>query len=156
MEVVELLRLFPLPRTRKATGQWIVAGLLALGIVTVLAACGTQAASSKAILDAYTEAIAAGDVEAALAVFTDDAQVATDSHEFNGASEIRNWVDNEIRFFGQAGGECAAWTNVKETADTMVFDERCTTEEGVWEGHHAYVFEDGKIKTWTMSFKQLE
>jgi len=117
---------------------------------------GATQAKPLDILQAYTEAIAAGDIDAALAVFADDAQVATDEHAFHGKLEIRNWVDNEIRFFGQAGGECSEWFNIEETADTMAFDERCTTDEEVWEGHHAYVFEDGKIKTWTMSFKRLE
>jgi hypothetical protein len=38
----------------------------------------------------------------------------------------------------------------------MAFDERCITDEEVWEGHHTYVFEDGKIKQWTMTFQRLE
>ncbi|MFN2290480.1 MAG: Kelch repeat-containing protein [Anaerolineae bacterium] len=109
------------------------------------------------IVNAYTEAIAAGDAEAALNLFTEEAVFeVTGEVVLEGKEALRPWIDQEIRFSVQEGGECSEWLNVVETENTLEYDERCSSEEGVWDGHNSYVFEDGKIKKWTWTVEQVE
>ena len=105
MDIPKLVRFGTWPREGKTVSRRIPPGLLALGVVVLLAACGAQAASPRAILDAYAEAIAAADAEAALAVFADDALVMSDSRNFYG-KRLRlvlqeNLLDPLRRSFGQ-------------------------------------------------------
>lgn len=166
MDILKSVRFRNSPREGKTTSRRIPPGLLALGVVVLLAACGAPAATEVAvaptagtkptdIINAYMEAITAGDAEAALDLFTDDAVF-----EMTGGmvleGNLRQWIDQDIWFFGEGGGECAEWLNVEETETTLECDERCSTENGVWDNHHLYVFENGKIKRWTVTMKQVE
>ena len=154
MDTCELLCFHPLPRTGKRRRRWILAGLLALGVVAFVA-CGEPAATPTTIAEACREAIAAGDTEAALDLFIDKALVTEGLLFFEGKDRIRYWIDNEIAFL-RKDAECSEWSSVTEAADRLNFYERCTIEEVLWEGHHTFYFENGKIKSWTMTFKQIE
>jgi hypothetical protein len=74
---------------------------------------------------------------------------------FDGKDRIRDWIDEDIAYL-RKGAECAAWSNVQEGADRLDFYEECTIEEVLWQGHHTLYFEDGKIRSWTMTFRQIE
>ena len=154
MDTFELLCFHPPPRTGKRRWRWILAGLLALGVVA-LVACGESAATPVAMAEACWEAIAAGDTEAALDLFIDDALVTDVQAIFDGKDKIRDWINNDIAFL-RKGGECSEWFNVKEAADRLDFYERCTIEEVLWQGHHTLYFESGKIRSWTMTFERIE
>jgi hypothetical protein len=150
----ESLCFHPPPRTGKRRGGWILAGLLALG-VAALVACGESAATPIAIAEACWKAITAGDAEAALDLFIDDALVTDHQTIFDGKDRIRDWIDNDKAFL-RKGGECSEWSDVKEAADRLDFYERCTIEEVLWQGHHTLCFENGKIRSWTMTFERIE
>ena len=150
----ELLCFHSPPRTGKRRGQWILAGLLALGVV-VLVACGEPAAAPMTVAETCWEAVAAGDTEAALDLFIDNALVTDVQAIFDGKDRIREWIDNDIAFLRKAG-ERSEWSDVTETADRLDFYERCTIEDVLWEGHHTLYFEGGKIRSWTMTFTRVE
>ena len=154
MDTFELLRFQPLPGTGKMRGRWILAGLLALGIVA-LVACGAPARTPVTVAEACCEAVAAGDTEAALDLFIDDALVTDVQAIFDGKDRIRDWIDEDIAYL-RKGAECAEWSGVQEGADKLDFYEECTIEQVRWQGHHTLYFEDGKIRSWTMTFKQVE
>ena len=102
-----------------------------------------------AVRDAYEEAIEAGDLDAALALFADGATVLTTIGNFEGKDNIRQLLELERAFlkrnpFGER-------VNVEETDDTLNYDERFTSADGTTtQLHHTYVFENGKIKEWTL------
>jgi ketosteroid isomerase-like protein len=150
MDTTELLRFHHPPRTGKRRGLWIVAGLLALGIVA-LAACGKSADTPTLITEACCEAITAGDTEAALDLFIDDALVTVDQTIYDGKDSIREWIDSDIAFLRRAS-ERSEWSNVTEVGDSLDFYERCTMGGECWQGHHTLYFQDGKIRSWTMTF----
>jgi hypothetical protein len=154
MGTFKFLCFHPLIRTDKRRGRWIFAGLLALGVVA-LAACGESAATPITVSKACWQAIAAGDAEAALDLFIDGALVTDSQTVFDGKDRIRDWIDSDIAFL-RKGAECSEWSDVKEVADRLDFYERCTIEEALWQGHHTLYFENGKIKSWTMTFERIE
>jgi hypothetical protein len=154
MDTFELFRVHPPPKTGKRRERWILAGLLALGVVA-LVACGQSAATPVAVAESCWEAIAAGDTGAALDLFIDDALVTDVQAIFNGKDRIRDWIDNDISFL-RRGAECSEWSNVNETAAGLDFYERCTIEGALWEGHHTLYIESGKIRNWTMTFMPVE
>lgn len=154
MDTNGLLRIHPPPRTGKRRGRWILAGLLVLGIVA-LAACGKSADTPTSITEACCEAITAGDTEAALDLFIDDALVTVDQTVFDGKDSIREWIDSDIAFLRRAS-ERSEWSDVTEAADRLDFYERCTMDGECWQGHHTLYFENGKIRSWTMTFTPIE
>lgn len=154
MDTFELLCFHHPPRTGKRRGRWLFAGLLALGIVA-LAACGEPAATPTTITEACWEAIAAGETEAALDLFIDDALVTDVQAIFDGKDRIRDWIDSDISFL-RKGGEYSEWSDVTETADRLDFYQICTLEQVCWQGHHTLFFKDGKIRSWTMTFRRVE
>ncbi len=154
MDTFQLLCFHHPPRTGKRRRQWILAGLLALGIVA-LVACGEPAATPTAVAEACREAVAAGDTEAALDLFIDKALVTEGLLFFEGKDRIGAWIDNETALRRNCR-QCSEWSNVTEAADRLDFCERCTIEQVLWEGHHTLYFENGKIRSWTMTFKRVE
>jgi hypothetical protein len=144
----------PPPGTGKRRGRQVLAGLLALGVVA-LVACGAPAAPPTTIAEDCWEAVAAGDTEAALDLFIDTALVTEEQIIFDGKDRIRYWIDNDIAFL-RKGAECSEWSNVEETANRLNFYERCTIEDVLWEGQHTLYFADGKIRSWTMTFTRIE
>jgi hypothetical protein len=154
MDTFELFCFHPPPIRGKRRERWILAGLLALGVVA-LVACGESAATPITIAESCWEAIAAGDTEAALDLFIDGALVTDVQAIFDGKDRIRDWIDNGISFL-RRGAECSEWSSVNETADNLDFHERCTIEQVLWEGHHTLHFENGKIRNWTMTFRRIE
>ena len=96
--------------------------VLVLVIVSfVLGAC--QSASQggptdpAAVMDAYTAAINAGDIEAAMALVADDAVYERAAGNFNGKEEIRGFVEGliareaQVELVGerQVDGEIVSW-----------------------------------------------
>jgi len=124
--------------------------LLILMLVAITSGCGTPKTDHTAVRDAYEEAIEAGDVDAALALFTDDAVILTSKGDFRGKEGIREYVEMELDFLlkGVPFGERL---NVEETEDTLDYDESFPAADGTTvQIHHAYVFEKDKIKEWTI------
>ncbi len=125
--------------------------LLILMLVAITSGCGTPKTDHTAVRDAYEEAIEAGDLDAALALFTDDAVILTPRKDFRGKEGIREYVEMELDFLlkGYPFGERL---NVEETEDTLDYDESFPAAAGgTVQIHHAYVFEKDKIKEWTIS-----
>jgi N-acetylneuraminic acid mutarotase len=116
---------------------------------------GAQAAqrSHTALLDAYIEAARAGDVDAALALFSDDAAVG----DSVGKEEIRKIIEWDIADVA-AGNDYVGYSNVVETADTLEFDLRFHSPDGDMEVHEIVTFENDKITSWTIvgPFKPVE
>jgi ketosteroid isomerase-like protein len=127
-----------------------LAVLSILLLVAITSGCGSPQTDHMAIRDAYEEALEAGDLDAAMALFADDAVVLTTIGTFEGKGEVRQLVEMDRAFlqrnpFGER-------VNVEETEDTLNYDEKLTSADGTTtQLHHTYVFEDGKIKEWTMS-----
>ena len=154
MDILKLLRFRSPPSTDQTTGRWILAGLFVLGVLA-LAGCGTST-SPSAVLEAYTEAVKAGEIDAALALFTDDAVIVDPGgRRFPGKNSIRQYVYGEVKWWAEGHG-CSELFNVQETEDTLDADERCDLQASVWEGHHTITVENGKIKSWTQSGKEVE
>lgn len=128
--------------------------LLILMLVAITSGCGTPKTDHTAVRDAYEEAIEAGDLDAALALFTDDAVILTPRKDFRGKEQIREYLEMELDLlqeypFGER-------LNVEETEDTLDYDERFPAADGgTVQLHHAYVFEKDKIKEWTISTPRL-
>jgi len=73
--------------------------LLIVLVASLLAACqsgGSSTADPAAVMDAYTTAINAGDVEAALALVADDAVYDRPGGTYNGKEEIRGFVQDLV------------------------------------------------------------
>jgi len=90
--------------------------------IVLLAACQSGGSSSQptdpaAVMDAYTEAINAHDVEKALSFLADDAVYDRSAGAFNGKSEVRQFVEGIIARDVQVGvigertvdGEHVSW-----------------------------------------------
>lgn len=124
--------------------------LLILMLVAITSGCGTPKTDHTAVRDAYEEAIEAGDLDAALALFTDDAVILTPRKDFRGKEQIREYLEMELDLlqeypFGER-------LNVEETEDTLDYDESFQGANGrIIQLHHSYVFEKDKIKEWTSS-----
>jgi hypothetical protein len=132
--------------------------LLILMLVAITSGCGTTKIDHIAIRDAYEEAIETGDLDAALALFTDDAVIlVSELGDFPGKEGIRKYVEMELDFF-LAGNPFGERLNIEETEDTLDYDERFPSADGTTvQLHHAYVFENDKIKEWTLSdFQTVE
>ena len=98
MDILKLLRFRSPPSTDQTTGRWILAGLFVLGVLA-LAGCGTST-SPSAVLEAYTEAVKAGEIDAALALFTDDAVIVDPGgRRFPGKNSIRQYVYGEVKWW---------------------------------------------------------
>jgi hypothetical protein len=126
--------------------------LLILMLVALTSGCGSPKMDPIAIRDAYEEAIEAGDLDAALALFTDDAVIFTAGFgDFSGQEGIREYVQMELDFL-QQGNPFGDRFNVELTADTLDYDERFPAADGTTiQLHHAYVLENDKVKEWRMS-----
>jgi hypothetical protein len=104
-----------------------------------------------AVRDAYEEAIEAGDVDAALALFADDAVIRTPAGDFSGKDKIREALESDVSLV-QQGSSFGERLNIEETENTLDYDERFQTLTGkTVQLHRAYVFENGKIKEVTLS-----
>ena len=131
--------------------------ILCVILMATLAACGAPAATEIAVaptatavpatapLDAYIEAVRAGDVDAALALFTDDAMVTGAV----GKEEIRKIIEWDIAEVA-AGYDYIGYYNVVETGDSVELDLRYHTPDGDMEVHEIISFENGKIARWTI------
>lgn len=90
-------------------------------IIALLTACQSatsgQPTDPAAVMDAYTEAINAHDVEKALSYVADDAVYERPNGAFNGKAEIRNFVEDlvarnvHVELIGerQVDGEQVTW-----------------------------------------------
>ena len=131
--------------------------ILCVIVMATLAACGAPAATEVAVaptatpapatapLDAYIEAVRAGNVDAALALFTDDAVVG----DFVGQEEIQEIIEWDIAEVA-AGNDYVGYYNVVETGDGVELDLRYHTPDGDMEVHEIISFENGKIARWTI------
>jgi hypothetical protein len=143
MDILKLLRFRSPPRTDKTTGRWILAGLFVLGVLA-LAGCGGSNTTPTDVVDAYIEAVRAGDVDAALALFTDDAMVTGAV----GKEEIRKIIEMDIANVA-AGYDYVGYYNVVETAYGVELDLRWHDRDGDMEAHNIIDFENGKVARWT-------
>ena len=142
MDVLRLLRCCSPPRTDKTTGRWILAGLFVLGVLA-LAGCGGSNTTPTDVVDAYIEAVRAGDVDAALALFTDDAVVPGAV----GKEGIRKTIEMDIANVA-AGYDYVGYYNVVETAYGVELDLRWHGRDGDKEAHQIIDFEKGKVARW--------
>jgi hypothetical protein len=132
--------------------------LFILMLVALTSGCGSPKIDPIAIRDAYEEAIEAGDLDAAVALFSDEAVISVSGlGDFPGKEGIREYVEMELDFLLQ-GNPFGDRYNVELTGDTLDYDERFPAADGTTvQLHHAYVFENGKIKEWTLSdFQNVE
>lgn len=127
----------------------VVAGLL------LLAACGDdddEATDNPTdVVGAYIDAYNAGDVDAAVALFADDAVITEHpmAQQAEGPDEIRALVVADIEQSDQ-GGDSYEISNLQVTGSTTTWDHRWKSDGGnvcTATGHEA-VIEDGKIITW--------
>jgi len=129
--------------------------ILCVILMAALAACGAPAATEVAVgataipapatapLDAYIEAVRAGNVDAALALFTDDAVVG----DFVGQEEIQEIIEWDIAEVA-AGNDYVGYYNVVETAYGVELDLRWHGRDGDKEAHQIIDFEKGKVARW--------
>ncbi|MDJ0962271.1 MAG: nuclear transport factor 2 family protein [Acidimicrobiia bacterium] len=120
--------------------------LLIASLALVMCACGGDA-DPEAVIEMYIEAYNAGDVDAVMELFTEDAVIT--AHPFgdhNGAAEIR------ALHVDQANGVNAyTISNLTTNGDTVMWDHVWKSSDGgefCVEGHQA-VIESGKITSWT-------
>jgi hypothetical protein len=97
--------------------------LILLSLIGLLTACQsaseTAAMDPAAVMDAYTAAINAHDIEAALAFVADDAVYERPTGQFKGKAEIRGFIegliarDVKVELIGerQVTGEQVRWTS---------------------------------------------
>jgi len=125
--------------------------LLILMLVAITSGCGTPTVDHIAIRDAYEAAIEAGDLDEALALFADDALIVAPIGYWRGKEKIREYLELELDVFLQ-GVPFGERLNVEETEDTLNFDERFPSPDGtIAQLHHAYIFENDRIKKWNIS-----
>ncbi|HAV77687.1 MAG TPA: hypothetical protein DCX53_10080, partial [Anaerolineae bacterium] len=71
--------------------------ILIVALMILLTACGSQSPTDPAaVMDAYTAAINAHDVEAALLLVADDAVYDRPSGQFTGKEEVRTFIEGLI------------------------------------------------------------
>ena len=124
--------------------------LLIFLLIAITSGCGEPKTNHIAVRDAYDQAIEAGDLDAALALFTDDALIMSPMGHFRGKEDIRWALEND---FGLPEAlKTLERLNVEETEDTLDFDETYLDWDGITvQLHHAYLLENGKIKEWRMT-----
>ncbi len=118
-----------------------------------LAQDGTTAA--REILNRHNAAFAAGDVDAMLADYSDDAIFITPMGVFRGTDEIGGFFQNVLAEFAKPGARFV----VKQTEfdkNVAYFLWEAETADNVYEiGGDTFVIENGKIATQTLTLKAV-
>ncbi len=129
--------------------------LVIVVLALMLALPGTllaQAADPEAVARSAYEALNAGDVEAALALYTDDAVLSLGAFgSFSGKEELRGSFENEV-------AKHATWelSDFQVEGDTVTFTSRYTNDDlqaiGITlEGTEVITIRDGRIATDTFT-----
>lgn len=130
--------------SRMATRRTFVV-FLAASMTLMLGACGGDS-GREAVIESYVEAYNAGDVDAVMEVFVDDAVIT--GHplgDFNGAGQIRALHAEEAN-----GVNAYTISNVTTDGEIVTWDHVWRNEAGeefCVEGHEAVV-EGAKIASW--------
>ncbi len=131
----------------------ILATAFLLSAEASLAEDGTVAA--REILDRHNAAFAAGDVEAMLADYSDDATFITPMGVFRGHDEIGGFFQAVLAEFAKPGARFV----VRQTEfddNVAYFLWEAETADNVYEvGGDTFVIEDGKIATQTLTLKAV-
>jgi hypothetical protein len=125
-------------------------------LVVVLVGCGDDDdaesgddSDAAAVIEAYVAAYNSGDIDAVVAVFSEDAVITQGSETSTGLTEIETLQIDDMSSAAEA--DAYSITNVETDGDTVTWDHVWTNDAGVdWcaEGQSAVVT-DGKIVTWT-------
>lgn len=111
---------------------------------------------TRALFDRHNAAFAAGDIEALLADYSEDAVFIGPMGVLRGHSEIRDFFGAVIAEFAKPG---ASFT-VNQTAFTdnvAYFAWQAETADNVYEvGGDTFVIEEGKIVTQTLTLKAVQ
>ena len=127
--------------------------LLTIGVAIALAAMGCSSDGDDAgeVVEQYVEAYNSGDIDAVMAVFTDNSVVY--GHPFSpesaGLTAIRSVQIDDLA--AGAATDAYSISNVEVNGDTVTWDHVWVSSSGdeiCQEGQTA-VIEDGKILTWT-------
>ena len=124
---------------------------LALTLALILAACGGGGASGgsdpSAVIEALETAWNAKDVDAAMALFTDDAEETNQLGTFTGKDAIRGVYENVMNDFSM---DCK---NYQVNGNTVSYDCILTRYDGSATAGERYdsVVENGKIKSNTLT-----
>lgn len=126
--------------------------LLALSLVAlILAACGGSDADPAATIEAYVTAYNAGDIDAVMALFSEESVIT--GHPFRaeaaGLAAIRGLKAEEFDI--KATDNAYTISNVEVASNTVTWDHVWINEDGeqyCYQGQRAVV-EDGKILSWT-------
>jgi hypothetical protein len=127
--------------------------LIAMIVALTLTAmgCSSDSDDPAAVVDQYVSAYNSGDIDAVMAVFTEDSVVFGHpfSPESSGLTAIRGVQSSDIA----AGASTDAYSisNVEVDGDTVMWDHVWVNSEGdnfCVNGQSA-VIKDGKILTWT-------
>jgi predicted SnoaL-like aldol condensation-catalyzing enzyme len=112
------LFLFTIERKKKRKMKRLI--IAAIAVMTLLAACqsgGSQPTNPAAVMDAYTAAINAHDLEKALSYVADDAVYDRPAGAFNGKEEVRGFIEDlfarnvQVELIGErtVDGERVTW-----------------------------------------------
>jgi uncharacterized protein (TIGR02246 family) len=119
--------------------------------VLILAACGGDDVDPAAVIEDYTAAYNAGDIDAVMALFSEESVVT--GHPFalesEGLTAIRAVQVEDIA--AAATENAYTISNVRVIGNTVTWDHVWISAEGgrfCQQGHSAVV-EDGKITSWT-------
>ena len=101
------------------------------------------------LFDVYMGAIAEGDVEAALALFSDDAVVVGEGTYFDGEKTPRESIEIDLSAASE-GWEYIGQVNVEKSKDIATADLRFMSPEGTMvDFPQTVIIENGKIKRCT-------
>ena len=101
------------------------------------------------LFDVYMGAIAECDVEAALALFTDDAVVVGEGTYFDGEKTPRESIEIDLSAAAE-GWQYVGQLNFEESEDTVTVDLRFRSPEGMMvDFRQTVIIENGKIKRCT-------
>ena len=138
-----------------ALGAFAVAVVAVAVVATVntgddIAPAGTSD-DPAAVIELYTAAYNSGDINAVMAVFTEDSVVYRfpGTPEASGMTAIRRLSTDDLA--QAASTDAYSFSNIEVDGDTVTWDHLWVDKEGrnwCMEGHSA-VIKDGKILTWT-------
>jgi hypothetical protein len=128
--------------------------LIAMMVALTLTAmgCSSDSDDPAEVLEQYVAAYNSGDIDAVMAVYTEDSVVYghPSTSEAAGLTAIRTVETADLS--AAASTDAYSVSNVEVDGDTVTWDQVWVNYDGPWcrEGQSA-VIKDGKILTWTWS-----